>query len=318
MFPLRTILHPTDFSRCAGQALDHALFLARQNGAALHLLHVVEIPAFGLPHLHGDYYAEARTRAMDEMWRMLQALPAEGVRVEPVVEPGPPAMPPAPVILDYAREHEADLIVLGTHGRRGLARLFLGSVAEEVVHEAGCPVFTVREQATPFPAHPLHQVLVPLDLSEASVAALACAREMAVRYQAHLLLLHVVELPHLPDALGAEAYVASDMPQRLAAFAHEKLDALTAGPEWEGVPLTRHVVQGHAAAEIVAFARKQGADLIVLASHGWSKATAFLLGGVTAKVMRAAACPVFIVRMPGPAHAAGGPGPGEVRHYWDV
>ncbi len=296
MLPLRMILHPTDFSRSAEQALDHALFLARQYDALLHLLHVIDIPPMSLPYLREDFFTQAKQRATASMDEMLASRPAEGIRLARIVLPGLPASPPAPVILEYAREHRADLIVMGTHGRHGLPRLFMGSVAEEVVHSAGCPVLTVHEQKTPFPARPLAHVLAPVDFSDASERALGYAKDVAAHYGARLTLLHVVEPAPPAGVYGIGFYMNPELPEEIVTRAHGRLQQLVAATDWGGLEVDAQVERAHAASGILDYASHHGVDLIVMASHGWSAFERFLLGGITAKVMRAAPCPVFIVR----------------------
>jgi universal stress protein A len=141
------ILVPTDFSETADAALAYAKELATTLGASLHLVHVFADPyavAAGAPDVYSAIPADARERALEEVReRLLERLDAnEEVRfrgsrfvVRGMV---------APHIVEYARNQDIDLIVMGTHGRRGVAHLLLGSVAEHVVRTAGCPVLTVR------------------------------------------------------------------------------------------------------------------------------------------------------------------------------
>jgi nucleotide-binding universal stress UspA family protein len=138
MLPIHTILHPTDFSERSAYALHLACALARDHGARLVLLHVFERPSM--------VYAEGITPADD----MLNEKKAEFDQLTvPNVGGGIPERrlvegDPASEILDIAREIAADLIVMGTHGRTGLSRFLMGSVAEQVVRKAGCPVLTVK------------------------------------------------------------------------------------------------------------------------------------------------------------------------------
>src|SRR5262245_20142144 len=133
MLPIHTILHPTDFSTYSEHALRFACALARDYGARLVVLHAAVPPTvvYGEGIVPGDPVTAER-EARDELNRL--AVPA-GVRAERRFEEGDAA----PTILRAAKELPADLIVLGTHGRTGLARLLMGSVAELVVRRAGCP-----------------------------------------------------------------------------------------------------------------------------------------------------------------------------------
>ncbi|HKE86654.1 MAG TPA: universal stress protein [Vicinamibacterales bacterium] len=141
------ILVPTDFSETADAALAYAKTLATKLGASLHLLHVFQDPGAAIPFVPETYAPpppDLRERALAEAWDQLhdrldshEHTRFAGTRA--VVE-GLAALE----IVRYADAHAIDLIVMGTHGRRGVAHLLLGSVAEHVVRTAGCPVLTVR------------------------------------------------------------------------------------------------------------------------------------------------------------------------------
>ena len=135
------VLFPTDGSEGADVALEHAIDHALQYDATLHVLYVIEktYPALeaGAPDLlktleeHGEQaLEEARSQAKAAGVESIQGSVAGGS--------------PYRQILDYIDEHDVDLVVMGTHGRRGLDRYLLGSVTEKVVRAAGCPVLTVR------------------------------------------------------------------------------------------------------------------------------------------------------------------------------
>lgn len=144
MIPIHTILHPTDFSEQSGHALHLACALARDHGAHLVILHVglPQRPVYGEwllpPPSVDDAYYEAQSQ-LDDL-----RIPDGCVEVERRLEIGAPAAE----ILRVATEIPVDLIVMGTHGRTGLSRLLMGSVAEKVMRRATCPVLTVK---SPFP-----------------------------------------------------------------------------------------------------------------------------------------------------------------------
>jgi nucleotide-binding universal stress UspA family protein len=132
----KRILVPVDFSECSIQALHYAVHLAEPLGAQLIVLHVVE------PILHyaagADILFEEQLRsARHELSRLLEGL--GGVKLHMIVQEGSPYR----AIADAADRLEAELIVMGTHGRKGVSRLFVGSVAERVLRMATCPVLTV-------------------------------------------------------------------------------------------------------------------------------------------------------------------------------
>jgi nucleotide-binding universal stress UspA family protein len=135
MLRIQTILHPTDFSERSRYAFQPACSLARDHGARLIVLHVMPVPLVQEKRLYREEMAEELNR--------LRA-PDTQVQVEHRLEEGDAATQ----ILRVALETGCDLIVLGTHGRTGLGRLLMGSVAEQVLRMASCPVLTVR---APFP-----------------------------------------------------------------------------------------------------------------------------------------------------------------------
>jgi nucleotide-binding universal stress UspA family protein len=160
MTQVRAILHPTDFSPRSEQAFQLACSLARDHGARLLVLHVLERPVFvygGVLMAPPPPAAEEREAVRAKLHR-IQA-PDGAVRVEHLLEEGDPATG----ILQTAQERKCDLIVMGTHGRTGLGRALMGSVAEQVVRRAACPVLTVKAPLPrkPAPAGPVAGELVP-------------------------------------------------------------------------------------------------------------------------------------------------------------
>jgi nucleotide-binding universal stress UspA family protein len=149
MSVVQTILHPTDFSERSRYALRYAWLLARELGARLIVLHVVPPPPVTI---HGEMIAfvPPEERDLDELRERLRAYQADtpAVPVDHFLEEGDPAA----VILRVAKTTPCDLIVMGTHGRTGLGRLLMGSVAEEVVRKAPCPVITVKVPNAKAPA----------------------------------------------------------------------------------------------------------------------------------------------------------------------
>jgi universal stress protein A len=138
----RKILFPTDFSPASQEALHWATSLARDSGATMIIIHVEEPPmAYG----GGEMYLGVEDISRDELRKSLVQVvpPDQAVRFEHKLLVGDPAT----AIVEAAHQEGADLIVLGTHGRTGLTRLLMGSVAEAVVRNAGCPVLTVKQPA---------------------------------------------------------------------------------------------------------------------------------------------------------------------------
>ena len=143
---IRRLLHPTDFSRASRPAFAKALELARDAGAELVLLHVrsLAVPMLGdgyiAPHTYEEIERSSRAAAAKQMNRLVEEAKKRGVRARGVLGEGVPH----DQILRTARGQKADLIGMGPHGRTGISKLFLGSVAGKVVSLASCPVVTVR------------------------------------------------------------------------------------------------------------------------------------------------------------------------------
>ena len=135
---LRSVLVPLDFSDVSEAALVYARNLARTYGARLHVMHVMENdflrPVASDPHVHAEAMARhLADKLTDEDQRMFQAVAVMRKSDAPADE-----------IVQYAESEHIDLIVMGTHGRKGVAHFFVGSVAEQVVRSAPCPVLTMR------------------------------------------------------------------------------------------------------------------------------------------------------------------------------
>ena len=153
MLQIRNLLVPVDFSTCSDRAADWATELAARFGASVTLLHVVELP-LGLdratlvnPGGAGDVAMVpigewASDSGRKQLNRLARRLSSRGVPIKVRIEEGPPVSS----ILDVATDMRPDAIVMGTHGRKGLAHAFMGSVAERVVRTAECPVITLKSQ----------------------------------------------------------------------------------------------------------------------------------------------------------------------------
>ena len=299
MLQLKKILVPRDFSPCSEQALQHALDLAGRTGAEVHLLfaEVLYADVQALTAKGRDAAQEAlRERLMEGIE---QEGEASGVRFETAVVRD---IAPAPAIVAYAEEQDIDLILMGTHGRRGLRRLLLDSTAEEVVRTAPCPVFTVRRPETPVAGlEGVNAILVPIDFSRHAQTALRHAKELAALYHTRLDLLHVIEEQLHPAFYNTGVWSIYDLLPNIEEKAAEELRTFYRETEGPDVDMDVHVRYGHAAHEIAVFARKNDNDLVVMATHGLRGLDHFLLGSVAEKVVRRSPAPVFTVKAFGKA-----------------
>lgn len=147
MLTIQTILHPTDFSEHSTYALQLASLLARESKAKLILLHVAMPPAVGYGEVISDLATAAQQKeAKDKLLALRPAYP--GLRYEHVILQGDAA----DGILHVAQQERCELIIMGSHGRRGVTRLLLGSVAEQVMRKAACPVLIAKK---PMPEEPV-------------------------------------------------------------------------------------------------------------------------------------------------------------------
>jgi nucleotide-binding universal stress UspA family protein len=205
---------------------------------------------------------------------------------------------PAQEILIQSRIRDADVIVLGSHGRSGFERLRLGSVAEHVLRRAECPVLVVPHRAPDaVPAGPVvyRQIVCGVDFSPSSDKALACAIDLARHDGAQVTAVHAVELAHVlqptviagPDTLSVHT--------RLRADARERLRRLMASHTAANFGVDEVLVDGSPRGEILRVAADRRADLIVLGAHG-SVAGALVFGSTTSLIVREATCPVLTVR----------------------
>jgi len=145
---IKKVLVPVDFSSCSRAALAFAVDLAGKLEATLEVLHVLELPHYVIPEVLVEVPGErkqtltefARSEASKDLQQMLDDLAAQGHRIKSRLKVGYPR----DEILAAAEEDQVDMIVMGTHGRTGISHLFLGSVAEQVVRRARCPVMTIR------------------------------------------------------------------------------------------------------------------------------------------------------------------------------
>jgi len=300
MLRIRKILFPTDFSEASRQAFDHALLWAELFDAELTLLHVLSLrtadPFHPEHHFPSPEEIEERLHklAESEMALFLEPHRDSPLRLKQMVRQAPEV---DRGIREIADDADVDLLVLGTHGRRGAAHLLIGSVASEVLRRTVRPVLVVPARSER-PAGRLRRILAPTDFSNDSRHAIRHARSLAASAGATLELLHVlpnfeVPLPMNPGGFGVSGGVVED----LEAAARKGLADL-ASEKGERVAIETLVWQGAAATTILNRAEESSADLVVMATHGHSGLDRLLLGSVTEKVARLARCPVLVL----PAH----------------
>ena len=298
---VQRILYPVDFSEATDAGLAPALSLATEFGAELLLLHVLNFP---YPYVDPStpafdfegYYREMEQEAREQMDRLVDEDTRAFLRVRSTVLRGTPAHE----ILDTAQSQQVDLIVMPTHGRRGLDRVLFGSTTEKIVRMAPCPVLTVSPRRQPAAFRP-ERIVLPTDFSAHAEPALEAALELARRYGATLTMLHVVTLWESDPANPAWRFPAIPDEYRKAMIdaAEKQLVGQRQRGEQQGVRIETMLARGFdPAAEIVRTAREDvHADLIVMGTHGHTGLTHLLLGSVAEKVVRTFDGAVLTVRM---------------------
>lgn len=282
------ILAATDFSAPSDAALAEARRLAHSLGASLHVLHVVDNmfmrAVLADPR---DYETAALRQLQDRVPADADATLAIGRSDEPADE-----------ITSYARVHNIELIVMGTHGRGRMAHLLLGSVAERVARTAPCPVLTMRA-AAPATSGEGPRILVPTDFSACSDAALGCAKRLAAGVGGSVRLLHVMEHSAVSAGLGSEMVPEPpEVAAERAATAKVELARRMIVDSRSRVKIAGDVVYGPVGATIANYARDNGFGVIVMGTHGRRGIAHLLMGSVAESMIRTAPCPVLTVKAP--------------------
>jgi nucleotide-binding universal stress UspA family protein len=295
MIRITHVLCPVDLSETSRHALEHAAAIARWYHARLTLLFVyANLPTMDLPPL---VLTEAdRAQLLADLRGFAAGVPPD-VATDVRVEEGEYVH--ETILAQLAATH-ADLLVIGTHGRSGFQKLFLGSVTEKVIRKAGCPTLVVPpragDRAAAVPAQ-VPRMLCAVDFSESSLQALAFAISLAGEADARLTLLHVVEMPLFShdETFGAAPDLARVREAALADAARRLHDLVPASARHYCTVETAFV-EGRAYREILARAAAAQADLIVMGVHGRGAVDRLVFGSTTHHVIRAAACPVLVVR----------------------
>jgi len=288
---LERILFPTDGSDGAAFAFDHVLDLAVRHDATVHILTVADTTENGMLQIGGDDVT-ALEQDRDQIVReAAEQAHQRGVETVTKVRQGEPYRE----IIDDAERHGLDLIVMPTHGRRGLERFLLGSTSERVVRRADVPVLTIRPDDDVTVTHPYENVLVPTDGSDCANQALAIGVDIADGEKAALHLLSVIAI----TALGTDARPDIQM-EALEESAHELLDEATAFADGAGVePASKSVEYGPSIHQaILTYIEVHDIDLVVVGTHGRTGFDRYVLGSVTEYLVRTSPIPVLTVRAP--------------------
>lgn len=302
MLKMERILLATDFSAGAGRALAYASFFASAWEAHLDLLHVIPLwpdadllGALDRPKL--DQIREEITRRLDGLGSQLRRA---GVKSLAHQDQGMPSER----IIAAAQTYNANLVVVGSHGRSNLEHILLGSVAERVVKGAPCPVLTVRAShlgAKNSSSHEraddirIRRILLASDLSECSLPAVDYAVQLANTFSASVTILHVIEWRSLGASFTVDDFTEWD---RLRESIESRLSDMAEQLRSKGATAQCVLKTGSPADAILDLAKEQACDMVVMGTHGRRGVSRLLIGSVAEAVLRRADCPVLTVKLP--------------------
>lgn len=298
---MQRILVPTDFSSLSRTAIDAALSLFKYRAAtSLTLLHVVEpiySPGVMDPGITVDFTLDARVEAAEKELERLRGIYGPQMNLEVRLLTGSPAR----TLCDVATDEKFDLIVISSHGHTGLGRILIGSVAEQVVQEAGCPVLVIKlpkNEAGQFVPDALelrlNHILVGYDHRRGAVQALAKVVDLAHEYKSDVTLVHALEPVHFGFHVGAEGNdkkEAALVDEALINLNEVKARYAPESAKW------RLVVQvGHPWEVITACAKKSACDIVVVGPHDHTRWGHSFAGSTAQRVVRLSECAVLTVK----------------------
>ncbi|KAF0246761.1 MAG: UspA domain-containing [Planctomycetota bacterium] len=277
------ILVPLDGSEVSEAILGQVCRILRLKDSTVTLVEAVPVPV--QPGVeYAPLVADLKSEAEKYIAALKKQLEREGVKAHGLVKVGGEAT----TILEAAKDQKATLIAMATHGRTGLSRFVLGSVAEKVTRASETPVLLVRSfkdaevgaDRSPVQEIPFRKILVPVDGSEKSLAVIPHVRELARAMKASVIVLGVVE-PTFEGRAGEGDPLVRIAVKDLAAA---------------DIPVDPIVRLGDPASEILDATKRHGVDLLAMSTHGRSGPSRWVMGSVTEKVLRAATVPMLVVR----------------------
>lgn len=285
----RKILCPIDFSDYSTVALRYASALARENKAQIVVCHLIPDLTQAINYLEGNYVGTVHEALIT----------SATAKFEEFVQKNCPDLPITKVIgqgnasewiLRLAQEHQADLIVMGTHGHTGYERFFLGSVTNRVLHKTTVPVLTICKPSHNFlqesSAHPVQikRILCPLDFDANNHAIVDTALSLGRQYKARLLFVHVISNKEKVDWPAAEKEAQDSF--------HKILDPQMS----DDCEIDFFVHAGEPGNIILRMIDSHNIDLLVMGHHSRKPIEELFLGSVAKRMVTDAACPVLVAR----------------------
>jgi nucleotide-binding universal stress UspA family protein len=278
-----------DESQSSKAALKEASLWVKKHGGSISLVHAVyfDQEEFAILPSQMEKRFEIGAHACRQAKKSLQAEFGLNGSVESTVCEGEPPE----VIVEMAQGKKADLIALGTYGRKGLKRLLMGSVTSQVILNAPCDVLVVKR-----PCHDCtgnyQSLLVPYDGSESSKKALTRACELSRFDGGEITVLYVIpRYEEMMDFFKTDAITKS-----LFREAEKIVEGAKKIAAEQGVTIKAMVQEGHASEKVVEIANKLKDDVIIMGTRGWRGVDKAIMGSTTERVISNATCPILIVR----------------------
>jgi nucleotide-binding universal stress UspA family protein len=286
MVRIHNILSPVDFFPASESAAKHAIALAKKFGARLTLLHVVEPVArwaYEVPFDTTELVNAIIARSSEELKKLAKHAQGTNVPVDVLVRTGEIDLQ----IRSLVMKHKIDFVVMGTHGRRGIEKFFMGSTTERLLRKLNVPLLTIGNIQTKAVPAEFRHILVPIDFSEGTPDAIAYAFFLAHQYRGKVTLLHVLN--------DVEADISGRYREQLVRSIQRELEDLRPAEARHPRDVTVLVETGLPIRRILPILRKEKIDLIVMNIHGKTLLDRLSIGSTAEKLVRGAATPVLVI-----------------------
>lgn len=289
---IQSIVVPVDFSSPSRAAVARAAMLGKSTGASIHILHATRFPMpvmsaeFAIP---GPAYDSIREAGQREVDRVAANLETQGLRVTREVDDSDAV----DAIQRAIEQHDADLVVMGTHGQSGFQHFVLGSVAERTIRSATVPVMAVKEDED-LASNPFRRILFATDFSDSAHAAETFAVEFARMLDARIDVIHAFTIPSqyfAPYGITPPDELVSQLRGAAESMLQKSVDGIAK----EGIPVESHFSVSLPSEAIPETASKLESDLIVMGTRGNTGLRHVFLGSVAERTLRSAPCSVVVV-----------------------
>ncbi len=294
----KRILVPVDFSDGSINAFKLAGFFAKDRDASIILAHIISEPQLTDPVYSSEYFspstvADLKSDLEDKISADYISEIEKEIDIKIVIRRG---YPPSEIV-SLIDDEGADLIIMGTHGRKGLTHLLLGSVTEKIIRNSRIPVVTLKtDNIISSESLSIKKILVPYDFSELSEKSFELAERIASFYDAEIDLVYVNQpITYYPYYLS-ENYSEENVLERIDKEIKGKLDSVVKTSSDNKCRKKTFVVRGEPYEAILGLADEMASNLIIMGTHGRSGIAHVVIGSVAERVIRASHIPVITIR----------------------